>query len=446
VNITLPSGEVLTIDYGAKLDKPTSPQKDGYFFAGWYTDEGCSKQLIFDGNATKDGIVCDMTLYAKWEQEVFNVSGKIVDIDGNPISGVTITVDASPTKYVVCTDDNGVYNIDGVANGTYRLIASYQKGAKQTSITEVIKIDGANVVVADIKLRGDGLNSTVEVGSDAPDAVVGGLNNIFEGDKFISTAEKDTAKKDGNKIEIKFVINKIEMEQKFVDYANQNKKDVALHLDLSLFKILTVDGKEFTSYLSSVDTLLQVIIPLSSELQGKKNYVIYRLHNEEMQEIKMGATNKNEAGEYLEMSNDGKSIILFTKNFSDYAIAFDQPFDYIWVIVDSVLGAILLLAILFAVFKNRKNKDDKKDNNKNGTDNNGGETAENQNLDSQENGNNDNSKIAQNQNFDHQNTNSKNNSQNAENGVESVKSKHSTPSSVKLNSFVLPSVFLAAIT
>ena len=46
---------------GNKLVKPSDPTREGYVFAGWYTDEACTKAYDFSSPVTTD-----MTLYAKW--------------------------------------------------------------------------------------------------------------------------------------------------------------------------------------------------------------------------------------------------------------------------------------------------------------------------------------------------------------------------------------------
>ena len=46
---------------GSTVSKPTDPTREGYTFAGWYTDEACTKAYDFSVAVT-----ADMTLYAKW--------------------------------------------------------------------------------------------------------------------------------------------------------------------------------------------------------------------------------------------------------------------------------------------------------------------------------------------------------------------------------------------
>ena len=60
---------------GSTVSKPTDPTREGYTFAGWYTDEACTKAYDFSVAVT-----ADMTLYAKWIKNA-------VAPDGNGGSG-----------------------------------------------------------------------------------------------------------------------------------------------------------------------------------------------------------------------------------------------------------------------------------------------------------------------------------------------------------------------
>ena len=53
-----------------KLVKPADPTRDGYTFAGWYTDEACTQAYDFSTPVT-----ADLTLYAKWTKNAVNPGG-----------------------------------------------------------------------------------------------------------------------------------------------------------------------------------------------------------------------------------------------------------------------------------------------------------------------------------------------------------------------------------
>ena len=55
---------------GSTVAKPADPTRDGYTFAGWYTDEAYTKAYDFSVAVT-----ADMTLYAKWVKNAVNPGG-----------------------------------------------------------------------------------------------------------------------------------------------------------------------------------------------------------------------------------------------------------------------------------------------------------------------------------------------------------------------------------
>ena len=64
---------------GKTATKPsTKPQCKGYTFAGWYTDEACTKAYDFSAAVT-----ADMTLYAKWVKNAADNNGGNGDSNGN---------------------------------------------------------------------------------------------------------------------------------------------------------------------------------------------------------------------------------------------------------------------------------------------------------------------------------------------------------------------------
>lgn len=55
---------------GSALMQPTDPTREGYTFAGWYADEGCTK--AFDFGAGMPG--ADTTVYAKWDANTYTIT------------------------------------------------------------------------------------------------------------------------------------------------------------------------------------------------------------------------------------------------------------------------------------------------------------------------------------------------------------------------------------
>ncbi len=66
VKVSFNAGEGSKVDFqttaaNGSVAKPADPTREGYTFAGWYTDEACTEAYKFDAAVT-----ADMTLYAKW--------------------------------------------------------------------------------------------------------------------------------------------------------------------------------------------------------------------------------------------------------------------------------------------------------------------------------------------------------------------------------------------
>ena len=80
VKVSFNAGEGSKVDFqttaaNGSVAKPADPTREGYTFAGWYTDEACTEEYKFDTAVTGD-----MTLYAKWVKNA-------VAPDGNGGSG-----------------------------------------------------------------------------------------------------------------------------------------------------------------------------------------------------------------------------------------------------------------------------------------------------------------------------------------------------------------------
>lgn len=74
VKVSFETGEGSKVDSqttaDGKLVKPADPTRDGYTFAGWYTDEACTQAYDFSTPVT-----ADLTLYAKWTKDAVNPGG-----------------------------------------------------------------------------------------------------------------------------------------------------------------------------------------------------------------------------------------------------------------------------------------------------------------------------------------------------------------------------------
>jgi len=78
-------------------------------------------------------------------------------------------------------------------------------------------------------------------------------------------------------------------------------------------------GSATATSLIELPSLIEVLIPLDTVLQGKTGYVIYRYHGTGVDAI---TTTPNADGEKIEMADGNTKIKLFIKKFSTYAIAY----------------------------------------------------------------------------------------------------------------------------
>ena len=75
VKVSFSAGEGSKVDFqttaaNGSIAKPADPMREGYTFAGWYTDEACTEAYDFSVAVT-----ADMTLYAKWIKNAVNPGG-----------------------------------------------------------------------------------------------------------------------------------------------------------------------------------------------------------------------------------------------------------------------------------------------------------------------------------------------------------------------------------
>ncbi len=80
------------VAYGDTVVEPDEPQRDGYFFEGWFADEGCTVEYNFSKAVTEP-----LTLYAKWaEKLVIMLDANGGSDAGNLVIPKGASVDAFP--------------------------------------------------------------------------------------------------------------------------------------------------------------------------------------------------------------------------------------------------------------------------------------------------------------------------------------------------------------
>lgn len=125
--------EAITQNYATSVVAPSAPAKNGYKFAGWYSDSALKNAYTFTTMPAED-----ITLYAKWTLETYTINYNLVggtNNKNNPstfnIQSADITLQA-PTKtgYNFAgwyTDSEYKNAITKIATGTYGNVELYAK-------------------------------------------------------------------------------------------------------------------------------------------------------------------------------------------------------------------------------------------------------------------------------------------------------------------------------
>ncbi|OAB45001.1 hypothetical protein PBAT_13715 [Paenibacillus antarcticus] len=311
---TAKAGDIVTLT--------AHPSEGGHIVEVIVTSNGVPLEVTrgLDGNYTFRMPGNDVTVSAKFNNEtpvnMFIISGtlkRISDINvSSAVQGWTVKVMNGKTQLgdEVITDVDGAFAIKGIPNGTYNLVVS---NGNQI-LTSYIKVAGANKEVH-VTIPNATLSNMVEIQNGAPNIVVDGLNNQF------TQEEIDAAKVPNNSIAIKLSVaieeGNIADIQKIIAAATQ--KDITMFINLNLIKQVTTGGNaESAINMPNALQPITIYIPLTKAQQGKSGYVIYRVHNGQVEMI----TTDEVDGEKIVVMGD--TIALTTKKFSTYAIGYDS--------------------------------------------------------------------------------------------------------------------------
>ena len=137
----------ITTSYNAytSFALPT-PTRDGYKFAGWYTEAELKNPVELDGNG-KYRITQDTTLYAKWEQAVINLTQAVLDTYSTPnndrytlTSGEYCVTENLSLKYPIVIEGN----VSIYSNADYTISVANNYVPNNQSWLSMIVISTAN--------------------------------------------------------------------------------------------------------------------------------------------------------------------------------------------------------------------------------------------------------------------------------------------------------------
>ena len=143
------------IDHGAAIPKPADPTKDGYAFAGWYTDAALTSAYDFSTVATGD-----ITLYAKWtENPVVPPSTPETDDDDDDDDDYTPVRPSNPTvdKEITKNADGSTTVTETKKDGTVIETTETTDGSTGTTT-----VDPDGTVTVKAKISGTAVNEAAE--------------------------------------------------------------------------------------------------------------------------------------------------------------------------------------------------------------------------------------------------------------------------------------------
>lgn len=269
----------------------------------------------------------DPVVTAVW-QNLYTIGGTVIQ-DGNPVSGAVVTLMLGSEQIAQTSSGaGGSYGFPNVTPGLYNLVAS-KDGITQTS---AVTITGSNVSNLTITMPSRKINTIVEVTAGTPDIVVGGLDDTLKpptsNSKVYTTTDK-AAVDAGGSVDVKLTasVNQDAANQLSINTSNVKAADVTIgvFLDFNITKTVK-DSSENTlssATIAETDDLLALTINIPAALQGAKNYVVYRLHGTEVQELR---TTPNAAGEYI-VINHNNTITVYAKYFSVYGLGYTTVLD-----------------------------------------------------------------------------------------------------------------------
>lgn len=281
----------------------------------------------------------DVTFTAQWQKE-FQVTGTVTEkTDGEgtvKVSNAVVSLWLGANKIgETFTKEDGTYEFTKLIPGIYNLVVT--KDVR--TVTSKVEIATKNQT-CDATLPKGATNTVVEVTPGSPDIVVGNLDKVFDTpDETVYNSEDQQTVEAGGKVEITFTAEKkqqkdsaITADMDKIGEIQDNSVTLGLVMDYTLKKEVTQIGKPATeSTLTQSNVLLEVLLPLPTELQGKTSYTVYRVHSatgqeadKQAQQLKEGEANKNGLGEYFTVSRDKSGLILHVKCFSTYAVGYTE--------------------------------------------------------------------------------------------------------------------------
>jgi|GEM_PF-930451 len=252
----------------------------------------------------------------------YSVSGT-VKYSGAAVSGATVKAVQGNTQFgsAATTDANGKFTVVGVPDGEYDLVVTKDSHI----VTQIISVSGADLTLTGVITLPTGYkNSTLVVGSDTPNVVVGYLDEQFD------SSDDTYANTSGNTIEIKLDVTAKDTASAVgvSELSNLTSgQTVDLYLDVALTKNMS-GTTTFSKTLTETDSLLKIIVPY--DLSGKTNVTVYRYHVDNTGTASTQAMTQQSysltkpSSECYMLDTTDNQIIIWAQKFSTYAIGYSS--------------------------------------------------------------------------------------------------------------------------
>ncbi|MFI3165651.1 MAG: InlB B-repeat-containing protein [Bacillota bacterium] len=190
-------------------------------------------------------------------------------------------------------------------------------------ISSFVEVSGEAVPDQDFTISDTLQNTTLEIASGVGAITVSGVNDLIETDKEnsinISISSADIYGDDQIEYaEITTLASEAGIE------ANNLKVFYSIDIEQldsnsGSFTALVDLNESYDTTVIDDNTYLTFYIPIAASYQGMDNYVVYRYHEGEVDTL---TTTANDYGEYIELIDNGATLLVKASKFSLYGVAF----------------------------------------------------------------------------------------------------------------------------
>lgn len=351
--VNVKGDETLSIASGDAINSSKAPSylRDGYTFAGWFTDADHTEIYNLSSPVEED-----MTLYGYWIKEENTLAGRVVDSKGVGIANATISVVKGGNVWATLTsNEEGYFSEGGAEKGLYNLVVTYSAESGDRTIVYTENVTCGYDEMLQLTVENEKINTKIEITSTDIAFVVDDLNKALTADDLSNVGV-------GGAVELvlKVAENEKNKVNVFSNDAGLNRKDVSKYFTVSATKQTTsvVAGSNPSSQeVKSISGTIKILINIDGDIAGKTGYVLYRSNGDGT--FTTLTETANASGEYVKVSEDGKYLEAYLSTFGEFAIGYDTAnlSTTNLIIIAVAVGAGLVCAIVvWAIFFKKRKK------------------------------------------------------------------------------------------